>query len=144
MLLVLTGCSYGGNKASQTNAKTTARIDRCTQRFLDRIKGYNRAQLRSYVETAYCGPFARKGLVYADGTLSIKAHLYLLNGYSCSTSTPGGPTTTIPCEPMLDPLECAMLHYVRREEAQAYIRKLKRTQSVKCDDGTPLDKLGAT
>ena len=39
LLLVLTGCSSGGNKASQTDAKTTHRIERCTQRFLDRVKG---------------------------------------------------------------------------------------------------------
>jgi hypothetical protein len=29
-------------------------------------------------------------------------------------------------------------------EVRAYIRKLERTQTVTCDDGTPLDKLGAT
>jgi hypothetical protein len=38
---------------------------------------------------------------------------------------------------------CAVLHYVRRDEVRAYIRKLERSQSVSCDDGTPPDKLGA-
>jgi hypothetical protein len=149
VLLVLAGCSHRGQKASQPDVKTTARIDRCTQRFLDRAKGNNRAQLRSYVETSYCGPFARKGFVYADGTLSIKAHLFLLKGLSCSTVvvSPGRRSKTIPCDPQtseLDPLECGILHNVRRDEVRAYIQKLERTRSVKCDDGTPLDKLGAT
>jgi hypothetical protein len=149
VLLAVTGCSSGQKKAAQSDATTTARIERCTQRFLDRVKGYDRAQLRSYIETAYCGKFARKGWVYADGTLSIKAHLELVNGYACSAgeSTPGGGTRTIPCDPRaqaLEPLECGILHNVRRAEVRAYIRKLKRTQKVRCDDGTPLDKLGVS
>jgi hypothetical protein len=144
MLLALTGCSSGG-----TDAKTASRTERCTQRFLDRIKGDHGVVVRRYVDRAYCGPFARKGWVYADGTLSIKAHLWLVNGYACSaeTLTPGGQSTTIPCDPRdaaLDPLECGILHNVRRDQVRAYIAKLKRTQSVKCDDGTPLDKLGAS
>jgi len=144
VLLALTGCSSGG-----TNAKTASRTERCTQRFLDRTKGDRGALVRSYIERTYCGPFARKGWVYADGTLSIKAHLWLVNGYACSAggSTPGGGTTTLPCDPRaaaLDPLECGILHNVRRDEVRAYIRKLKRSQSVRCDDGTPLYKLGAT
>ena len=146
---MLTGCSYGGNKASQTNAKTAARTERCTQRFLDRLKGDRGSVVRRYIERTYCGPFARKGWVYADGTLKIDAHLWLVNGYACTAGTSGSgrPTTTIPCDPRaaaLDPLECGILHNVRRDQVRAYIRKLKRTQSVKCDDGTPLDKLGAT
>jgi hypothetical protein len=149
VLLVLTGCSYGGNDAGRTNATTASRIERCTQHFLDRVKTDRGAMVRSYVERTYCGPFARKGWVYSDGTLSIKAHLWLVNGYACSagTSTPGGQTTTMPCDPhaaALDPLECGILHNVRRDEVRAYIRKLKRSQSVKCDDGTTLDELGAT
>ena len=75
-MLVLAGCSSGGKMAAQTDAKTASRIERCTQRFLDRIDGDGGPAgggLRSYVERTYCGPFARKGWVYADGTLSIKA-----------------------------------------------------------------------
>jgi len=146
VLLALAGCSSGAKKAAQTDARAAPRVERCTQRFLDRIGGG--AEIRTYVERTYCGPFARKGWVYADGTLSIKAHLYLLNGNACSavTGTSGGQMKTIPCDPraaLLDPLECAILHYVRRDEVRAYIRKLKRSQPVRCDDGTPLDKLGA-
>lgn len=40
-------------------------------------------------------------------------------------------------------LVSGQLHYVRKDEMKAYIRQLKRKQSVRCDDGTPLDKLGA-
>lgn len=144
VLLALAGCSFGEKKAAQDDATVNSRVERCTERVLDRIGG--RAQIRRYIERTYCGPFARKGWVYADGTMSIKAHVYLLNGYACSseTLTPGGQTTTIPCDPRpLHPLECALLHYVRRDEVRAYIRKLKRSQSVTCDDRTPLDKLGA-
>jgi hypothetical protein len=144
VLLVLAGCSSGEKKAAPSNATVNSHVERCTERVLDRIGGG--AEIRRYTERTYCGPFARKGWVYADGTLSIKAHVYLLNGNACSsvTSTPGGQTTTLPCDPRpLDPLECALLHYVRKDEVRAYIRKLKRSQSVSCDDGTPLDKLGA-
>ena len=95
-------------------------------------------------------PFDRKGWVYADGTLSIAAHLYVLNSGVCAERDRGSggsttTTTTTECDPadLLDPLECAVLHYVRKDEVRAYIRKLKRKQSVSCDDGTPLDKLGA-
>ena len=143
VLLALAGCSFGEKKAAQTDATVNSRVERCTERVLDRVGGG--PQVRRYIERMYCGPFARKGWVYADGALSIKAHVYMMNGYACSsvTSTPGGQTTTLPCDPRpLDPLECALLHYVRKDEAQAYIRKLKRSQSVSCDDGTPLDKLG--
>jgi len=148
VLLVLTGCGSGEKNAAQTETKTASRIERCTQRFLDRIDGDGRPGLRSYVEHMYCQPFARKGWVYADGTLSIQAHLDLMNGGSCaaSTLTPGQPATTIPCDPragLLNPLECAILQYVRRDEVSAYIRKLQHSQRVRCDDGTPLDKLGA-
>jgi hypothetical protein len=147
VLLAVTGCSLGQKKAAQSDAKTTARIERCTQRFVDRIQTDRGAMVRSYIKGAYCGPFARKGWVYADGTLSIKAHLWLVNGYACSALelTPGGGTRTIPCDPRaqaLDPLECGILHNVRRDEVRAYIKKLERTQKVRCDDGTPLDKLG--
>lgn len=144
VLLALAGCSFGETKAPKDDARVASRVERCTERFLDRIGGG--AEIRRYTERTYCGPFARKGWVYADGSLSINAQAYVLNGNACSseTSTPGGRTTTIPCDPRpLEPLECALLHYVRRAEVRAYIQKLKRSQSVRCDDGTPLDKLGA-
>jgi hypothetical protein len=149
VLLAVTGCSSGEKKAARTDTEAAPRVEHCTQRFLDRVGGgQNAAQIRSYIERAYCGPFARKGWVYADGTLSIKAHLAVLNGSACEEETlaPDGSTITLPCDPratMLDPLECAVLHYVRKDEVRAYIRNLKRSQSVSCDDGTPLDKLGS-
>jgi hypothetical protein len=140
-LLVLTGCGSGAKNATQGNAKVAA----CTERMLKRIHGG--PQVKSYIESTYCRPFAQRGWVYADGTLRIDAHLWLLKGSACTseTSTPGGPTITLPCDAQaaaLDPLECAVLHYVRRAEVRAYIRELKRSQRVRCDDGTPLDQLG--
>ena len=108
------------------------------------IKGNHGPMVRSYVERTYCDRFARKGWIYEDGTLSIKAHLWLMNGYVCGSSTSDGKPVTVPCKPSYDPLECGLLHYVRKAEAQAYIHDLSRTHRVTCDDGTPLDKLGAT
>ena len=100
--------------------------------------------VRSYIFRTYCSRFAKHGWVYEDGTLSIKAHLWLMSAGSCSESRNGEPAVTVPCEPSFDPLECALLHYVRRGEVEAYIRELMKTHTVSCDDGTPLDKLGAT
>ena len=98
--------------------------------------------VRSYIERTYCDRFARNGWVYDDGTLSIKAHLWLMNAGQCSEST-GGAWVTVPCKPSYDPLECALLHFVRKAEAQAYIEELTKTHRVSCDDGTPLGELGA-
>ncbi len=110
------------------------------------IKGDRGPMVRSYVQHTYCDRFAKHGWVYEDGTLSIKAHVWLMHARTCAAeeSTSGGPAVTVPCEPSFDPLECALLHYVRRAQVQAYIRELKKTHRVTCDDGTPLGKLGAT
>ena len=146
VLLALAGCG-GEKKATQPTVEASPRAERCTQRILDRVSGDNGAEARAYIDRAYCVPFDRKGWVYSDGTLSIDAHLYLLNSGVCSagTSEPEGSTTTTTCDPadLLNPLECAVLHYVRKDEVRTYIRKLKRKQSVECDDGTPLNELGA-
>ena len=99
--------------------------------------------VRSYTQHTYCDRFAKRGWVYEDGTLSIKAHLWLLNGYACSESSNGGHAVTVPCKPSFDPLECGLLHFVRKAEVRAYLDKLTKTHHVTCDDGTPLDKLGA-
>jgi hypothetical protein len=144
VLLALAGCSSGEKKAAQTDAKAGSPVERCTQRILARIGGD--AKIRSYVERTYCEPFARKGWVYADGTLSIGAQLSTLNGGACAagSSKAGGSTTTIPCDARpLYPLDCAVLQYVRRNEVRTYLHKLERSHSVSCDDGTPLGKLGA-
>ena len=100
--------------------------------------------MRSYIQRTYCDRFAKHGWVYEDGTLSIKAHLWVMNAYTCSEGSSDEPAVTVPCKPSYDPMECALLHYVRRAEAQAYIKELTKTHHVTCDDGTPLDELGAT
>ena len=149
VLLALAGC--GGEKtAALPKVEASPRAERCTQRILDRVSGDNGPKARTYIAGVYCVPFDRKGWVYADGRLSIAAHLYVLRSGVCSTESvgPGGSTTktsTTECNPadLLDPLECAVLHYVRKDEVRAYIRKLKRKQTVSCDDGTPLNELGA-
>ena len=149
-LLVLAGCG-GEEKAAQPTVQASPRAERCTQRILDRVEGDNGAEARAYIDRVYCVPFDRKGWVYPDGTLSIAAHLYVLNSGTCAeSSVSGGSTTTTTTTPtkcdradLLNPLECAVLHYVRKDEVRAYLRKLERKQSVRCDDGTPLDELGA-
>jgi hypothetical protein len=138
--LALAGCNSTSNVAGRQPPQPA---ERCAERMLAGIDDH-RAQVRSYLRRTYCDRFAAQGWVYPDGKLSIKAHLSMLNGTTCSTSTSGGPTVTkTPCP--VDPLdlECAMLHYVRKPEAQAYIRRLQRKGAVKCDDGTPLGDLGA-
>jgi hypothetical protein len=142
-LLVLSGCESGAKRSAPADATAAPRAERCTQRILEGIEGNRGPMVRSYIERTYCDRFARRGWVYADGALSIKAHLWLMNAGTCSESTSGGPAVTVPCEPSFDPLECALLHYVRRAEVQAYIRKLAKTHRVRCDDGTPLEQLGA-
>ena len=150
VLLALTGCG-GEKQAAQPTIEVSPRAALCTQRILDRVSGDNGDNARAYIERVYCVPFDRKGWVFADGRLSIAAHLYVLNSGTCEESTGSGSSTTTtsitttPCDPadLLDPLECAVLHYVRKNEVRAYIRKLQRKQSVSCDDGTPLDTLGA-
>jgi len=109
------------------------------------IKGDRSPMVRSYVQRTYCDRFAKHGWVYEDGTLSIKAHLWLMNGYACSEgSSDGGPTRTVACDPSYESYECGLLHFVRRAEVRAYLAKLTEKHHVVCDDGTPLDKLGAT
>ena len=84
----------------------------------------------AYIERMYCGPFARKGWVYADGALSIKAHVYIMNGDACSSVDLDSRRTDDD-----DPVRPAR-RWIRssapscttsgRDEVQAYIRKLKR------------------
>ena len=100
--------------------------------------------MRKYIRQTYCNRFAGTGWVYADGTLSIKAHIWLMHAGSCSESVGDEPAISVPCKPMYDPLDCALLHYVRRPQAQAYIHRIEKTHRVTCDDGTPLAELGAT
>ena len=97
----------------------------------------------------YCQPFASNGWVYSDGSLSIKAQLWLVHGgrESCATSTPGGTSKTVPCstlpssgEPRM--IDCAILRFVRRSEVRTYLRQLGGPGKVQCDDGTRLATLG--
>ena len=53
-----------------------------------------------------------------------------MNGYTCSEANSDQPAVTVPCKPSFDPLECALLHYVRRAEAQAYIHQLTKSHHV--------------
>lgn len=139
-LLALTACGSGAKKSTAPSNAS----ERCTERMLARVKGDRGPMVRSYVERTYCNRFAHNGWVYPDGTLSIKAHIWLMNGYACSSgSAGGGQTTTEPCKPSYDPLECGLLHFVRKSEAQAYIHELQKAHRVTCDDGTPLSDLGA-
>jgi hypothetical protein len=108
------------------------------------VEGDRGPMVRSYIQRTYCDRFAKHGWVYEDGTLSIKVQDWLLHGEACSEGTVGGRTVTVSCEPTYELFECGLLHFVRRAEAQAYIHELTKTHHVVCDDGTPLDELGAT
>jgi hypothetical protein len=135
-VLVLAGC--GSDKKATSD---DMRVERCVKLMSGGDSG-----LRTYVETAYCKPFAARGWVHDDGTLSIKAQIEGVSS-SCveASGTPGGQTTTLPCKPdaAMSPLDCGLLRFVQREEVQAYIRDLQRSHKVTCDDGTPLNDLGA-
>ena len=112
---------------------------------LDSVKGDRGPIVRSYLQRTYCDPFAKRGWVYADGTLSIKAQLWLMNGRACSEgSSSGGPPVTVPCDPSYESFDCGLLPFVRKAEVQTYLAELTKTHRVVCDDGTPLDRLGAT
>ena len=105
---------------------------------------------RRYVEVTYCAPFAERGWVYEDGTLSIAAHSWLVEGSSEECASAGVATSaqTVPCEQLdstggTQVIHCAILHRVRRSEVRDYVEQLERTHEVECDDGTPLEQLGA-
>ena len=142
-------CDAGGNAAS------ASRVDRCTERMLQRVQfedfpEASRAQIEQYVEQTYCTEFESQGWLYDDGTVSIRAHLALADegAEECGVAEPGGAERTVPCEeldvaeaPLI--LDCAVLHHVPRREVEDYLRKLQRSGEVRCDDGTPLAELGA-
>lgn len=112
---------------------------------------------RRYVETTYCARFARRGWVYGDGSLSIDAHTWLEQGgrevcaeaEEASEGEPTKPARTIPCDELGAEgpgmiADCALLQHVRESEVREYLDQLRRRHgSVECEDGTPLDGLGA-
>lgn len=131
------------------SAEAASRVERCVDRLLERVKPEDlakttRAVVRRYIERAYCAPFEKRGWVYDDGALSIRAHT---ESGTCSSSL-GGKTRTVPCEELRRRdqhvvLDCGLLHVVRRSEVRKYVEELQRNHEVSCDDGTPLDELGA-
>ena len=146
-LLGLVGCGSGSGHSA-----TAARAASCTDRIMKApttISRGHEAAVRRYVMMTYCEPFARNGWVYSDGSLSIKAQLWLVHGgrESCSTSKPGEPSKTVPCSTLLSPgqpqmIDCAILRFVRRSEVRTYLRRLGGPARVQCDDGTRLATLG--
>jgi hypothetical protein len=113
---------------------------------LVRAEGGTKPLVREYLRHTYCEPFAKKGWVHADGTISIRAHEWLLGAGACEM-VKGEPPTTTACDPRASNeaplLECALLHFVRRSEVRPYLEDLQRRRGkVECDDGTPLDELG--
>ena len=82
--LLLTACSSGEGKKAITGRDASSRSKQCTDRILDGIKGNRSPIVQSYIQRTYCDRFAKHGWVYEDGTLSIKAHLWVMNGYTCS------------------------------------------------------------
>jgi hypothetical protein len=157
--VVLAGCGgasdlqAGGTATDQRSIATSERVERCTDRFLERVEGADsdKDEVRHYVEVTYCAPFAERGWVYEDGTLNIKAYTWLIQGSSeaCASASGNQPAQTVPCEQVesaggIQILDCAILHQVRRSEVREYVEELERTGEVECDDGTPLEDLGAS
>jgi hypothetical protein len=156
--VVLAGCGgtgASGSEGTATDQRSVAaneRVERCTERFLERVEGSDavKDEARRYVEVTYCAPFAERGWVYEDGTLSIAAHSWLIEGSSeeCASAGDDEPVQTAPCD-QLEPtdgtqvIDCAILQQVRRSEVRDYVEQLKRIHEVECDDGTPLAQLGA-
>ena len=101
-----------------------------------------KAQIRRYAMVTYCDRFARKNWVNDDGSLSIEAQRWLVRSGKCSTSGPKGTPKAVPC-PLAGPIDCGMLHFVRRSDVRTYLAELRRKRgTIRCDDGTPLRNLG--
>jgi hypothetical protein len=157
--VVLTGCGgtggprTEGTAADQLSGGANRRVERCTERFLERVEGADAGEdeARRYVEVTYCAPFDERGWVYEDGTLNIAAQTWLIEGGSeaCASVGEDAPAQTVACEQPettggTQIIDCAILHQVRRSEVRDYLQQLQRNHGVECDDGTPLEELGAT
>jgi hypothetical protein len=142
VLVAAAGC--GGGAEAEPGA---ARVDRCTERFLDGIESDGlpedeREVTRRYVERTYCSRFEQEGWVHEDGTLSIDAYTGSYEA-ECGESRAGEEPVTVPCDELEDNvLDCAILHHVPKEEVRAFVEGLGRTGRVECDDGTPVHELG--
>jgi hypothetical protein len=143
----LTACSFGGGESARPGA--TVRIESCVLRL---SRAENRQVLTSevgrYARKTYCEPFEERGWIYDDGALRIAAYTWLTEGGTCATRTADGEEVTHPgpCDEADEPgprmLDCALLHHVRRIEVHRYIKRLQREETVRCDDGTPVNELG--
>ena len=137
----MAGCGRDGETVSAGD-----RVERCVERFVERTQP--RAEigedaLRGYVERAYCRPFSERGWVQEDGSLTIDVVTAGASDHVCAEAEGEGPAKTVPCDEMregAEPLDCALLHLVRRSEVEEYMRALE--EPVVCDDGTPVDELG--
>jgi hypothetical protein len=160
--VTVAGCGSTETEASrhtsaggEASAQAATRVERCTDRFLERVDPQDfanttEAEIRRYVEISYCLRFEKQGWVYDDGTLSIDAYTKLVESGSeeCTQAESGEEARTVPCEELdqgdaPQVLDCAILHHVRRAEVRKYVRELRRSREVTCDDGTPLHKVGA-
>lgn len=132
--LLATGCG-----ASSNQSPAEARVERCTERFLERAKS-DTAEVRRYVETTYCARFEQRGWIHDDGTLSLDAYTKI-GTEECARVDANGEAQAVPCEEgEAQVLDCALLHLVRRAKVRAYVARL--SAKAHCDDGTPLDDLG--
>lgn len=150
----LTACGSSGGareRASledRSSAAVVARTERCVDRLLQRSRRQdaNEAVLRRYARDTYCKRFERNGWIYSDGVLSIATHIWAETGGTCSRASVGEPARTVPCDEVRGSnprvLDCALLHHVRRSEVTDYIERLRREDTLECDDGTPVDDLG--
>jgi hypothetical protein len=159
--LAFVGCGahdVGGSAGEDgADASAAALVDKCSDRLVvraetDGLSDAEREAVRGYVETTYCARFVERGWVYEDGTLRIAAYEWSLD---CARVVDTGAATTVTaptpglgvaCVETDDDsiLDCALLHQVRRSEVRTYIEELRhRIPDVECDDGTPLEELGA-
>ena len=142
-LVVSAGCAF-----ERGDGAAASRVERCTDSIVERAepRGLSEDDLRRYVERTYCSRFEEEGWIYDDGTLSIDVHTDT-RAEECAVAEPGKPSRTVPCEQLesgFEVLDCAILHHVRKSEVQAHLAELMRRHTgVQCDDGTPLDELGA-
>lgn len=141
----IAGCGQSGDN----DASSSERVDRCVERLVRNIPrdaDTTEQELRQYVELAYCDQFEQAGFVYDDGALEIGAQEWLeqSGAEECATA---GSSTTVPCDELQAPegrrtIDCALLHHVRKREAQEYLEEVQARGEIECDDGTPLDELG--